>query len=953
MDSSDNIYYSDPSSDNFSKVLSKYEFTSNNADKRKTFMYQEPNQILLRNYISQPTIYENILLYHGLGVGKTCSSITIAEGFKEYINNMGRKIVVLVKNKNIQKNFMNELLSKCTMDEYLTDSQREMYFGILTQKNASFVEKKKELINKVHRNINKSYNFLTYGTFVNRVLGAKDFEKDEMGRNTTRVKRIDGKIVRKRAKNAIQNLNNTVIIIDEAHNITNNDVYIALHQVLSRSYNFRIVMLTATPMYDNPKEIFELSNLLNINNPEYQLPIRNELLKPTYDNKLLLTKVSSQWINNSVLKGGVINVTDGGLEKLKESLYGKVSYIQSNVETNPEKNIIGYPLINKRLGTTNVVYCQMSKYQYMTYIDALKMDVKSDSKYDISSAIQNLESAENVNEDTTISKTSSLYKNSSDASTMTYPNKLFGKDGFLSVFEKSSSGGYKLKSEHKSLLTENLKQFSNKLYKLLQNINNDPGSAFVYSNYVSYGGTSLIKQLLLNNGYKEYRSSRDFSKGERTFIVFDESTNIETREKYRRIFNSKENRYGEIIKVIIGSPIISEGITLKNIRAVHILEPSWNMSRVNQIIGRAVRNYSHHHLPVEDRNVKIYKYVSVFYQSKDDIYKMSSNILNFFIDKEKYILSEEKDRSNKKVERLLKEISFDCEFMKGRNYKDPKYDFTADCDYQKCEFSCDLKSESSTIDKSTYNLHIKFFDKYDIDYLIGLLRELFKKYFVWKLDDIVDHIKNLQPNISNEAIYTVLGHITDNKTAFEDMYNRDGFIINKGDYYIFNSSDIDINTSIYSKILDFSVDKTKYNLQQYVETKINKGISQPKIKKEKAVQQIEQPKLSKEDVEFNNDIIENNAVFGTFRQRGTKDEPFGPVDNKFRIVDIRKLKTTEWSDKRKNISGMWIGSYKKPQLIDLGNYLKIKTKMTLDEYDKEQLGLLIQKYLLEHNLVLK
>lgn len=271
----------------------------------------------------------------------------------------------------------------------------------------------------------------------------------------------------------------------------------------------------------------------------------------------------------------------------------------------------------------------MSKYQFKTYIEALKTDVKTDSKYDISTAIQNLESVENINEEATVSKTSSLYKNSSDASTMSYPNNKFGKDGFLNIFEKSSSGGYKIKADFKSIITSDLKEYSNKLYKLLQNINKSPGSVFVYSNYVSYGGTSLIKQVLLNNGFKEYRISRDIPKGENTFIVFDESTNIETREKYRRIFNSKDNKNGEIIKVIIGSPIISEGITLKNVRQVHILEPSWNMSRINQIIGRAVRNYSHHDLEPEDRNVEIYKYVSVFYQNKDDINKMSNSIINF------------------------------------------------------------------------------------------------------------------------------------------------------------------------------------------------------------------------------------------------------------------------------------------------------------------------------------
>ena len=70
----------------------------------KNTVYQEPNQLLMRNYISKYTPYDNLLLFSGLGTGKTCTSITIAEGLKEYILNMGRRVVVLVKNKNIHKN---------------------------------------------------------------------------------------------------------------------------------------------------------------------------------------------------------------------------------------------------------------------------------------------------------------------------------------------------------------------------------------------------------------------------------------------------------------------------------------------------------------------------------------------------------------------------------------------------------------------------------------------------------------------------------------------------------------------------------------------------------------------------------------------------------------------------------------------------------------------------------
>jgi superfamily II DNA or RNA helicase len=930
--------YPDYLSKNFSDILNKKEFTDTNRD----YLYQDSNQMLMRNYISKATTYENVLLYHNVGTGKTCNSISIAEGFKEYVHNMGRKIVVLVKNKNIQRNFINELLSRCTGDEYLTDNQRQMYFS--TSKSSA---QKQELVNKVHRFINKYYSFFTYGTFVNRVLGAKDFEKDDIGRNTNKVKRVDGEIQRKKPKNQLSSLSNSVIIVDEAHNITNNDIYIALHKVLSRSYNVRLVLLTATPLYDNPREIFELSNLLNVHDHNLQLPIRNDLIKPTQDNQMYLSRQTSELINNQVLKGGILSITEEGKQALERSLAGKVSYIKANTLTNPKVIEKGDDLIPYRKGTIKVVYCEMSKYQYVAYLHALKQDLKLDSKIDLSMAIQQLESSENLEETSGVSKSSSLYKNSSDASTMVYPGMTAGKEGFLKVFRKASYGFEVNDSDLKQVLTTKLKKYSAKLYTLLQNINSSPGNTFVYSNYVSYGGTTLVKQLLLQNGYFEYRSRTAGTHPFKNFVVFDESINAETRERYRRIFNSPENKNGELIKILIGSPVISEGVTLKNVRQVHILEPSWNMSRINQIVGRAVRNFSHHDLPESERNVEIYKYVSVY-----PTQNVTNKLLDFFIDREKYVLSEEKDRSNKQVERLLKEVSFDCQLTKTRNFIDSNFDGSPECDYQSCNYVCKNSDthQNGALDTSTYNLNIEFFEKFDIQFIINTLRDLFTKNFVWNLTDIVDYIRSIEKNISIEAIYTTLGYIVETKSVFQDTYNRDGFIINKSDYYIFNPLDVDVNSSLFSKVLDFSVNTNKYSLDQYVQTRHGSSLYAPKPKQKVMKEEVQ---LTNSDKKYNDKIVQNQVVFGTYRQRGTKDNPYGPYDGKFRIVDSRESSSGDVDDKRKLISGMWIGSYKKGELIQVAKYLQIKTKYNFDEYDKEQLGKLIEKYLVENKLVLK
>jgi superfamily II DNA or RNA helicase len=936
-------FYSDTASpDEFAKTLHKREFNP----ERKQHVYQDQTQVLLRNFISRPTIYESMLLYHSLGQGKTCSAISIAEGFKEYINNMGRKIVVLVKNKNIYRNFMNELVSKCTNDDYINEAERSVYYGT----NLRNTETKKEVIRKVHKHINKYYSFLTYGSFVNRVLGTKEFVKDELGRNTTKVKRENGEIKRKRVKNSIDNFNNSVVIVDEAHNITNNDVYIALYKVLSTSFNTRLVLLTATPMYDNPKEIFELSNLLNVNNPELQLPIRNDAFKPVvtgpFEGKVLLQRSNSNFINNNILKGGVVELTGDGSLVLKRALLGKVSYMKSNLATFPETIEMGQDLINNRKGTLKVVYCQMSSYQYSTYLQALKLDLRSYTKYDMSTAIQNLDAQENSFEQVSVAKSSSLYKNSSDASTIVYPNGLYGKDGFVSVFEKIK-GRYKLRDDG---FMNDLKKYSAKLYKLLENIKKSPGPVFIYSNYVSYGGTSLLRLVLRHHGYKDYSAN-----GERNaFMMFDESSDADTRERNRRVFNSPENKNGDLIKIIVGSPIISEGITLKNVRQVHILEPSWNMSRINQIVGRAIRNLSHADLDENERNVRVYKYVSVYYKPKGELEETTTKVSQFFIDREKYILSEEKDRMNKVVERLLKRTSFDCNFLKIYNRGNIRDTGKAVCDYGECDYQCvypETTPGPDHEDVSSYNLYIENFEKHDIKVVRQKILDLFKIGFVWDLDDIVKIIQRDDKNLTNEVIYVTLDNLISNKHQTSDNYGREGFIVNKGRYYIFNAADIDIESSLYSKVLDFSQQKNKYTLKSYLESDPKYAKRNPTPQRKEKAPPI-QDTLSEKDVSYNMNIIENikYKIFGTFRQRGTKDTLFGPRDEKFRIVDRRTIGTKDDDDNRKIVTGMWIGSYKKPQLIDIAKFLKIKAKETLD---KEQLSNVIQERLQALNLVLK
>jgi superfamily II DNA or RNA helicase len=75
---------------------------------------------------------------------------------------------------------------------------------------------------------------------------------------------------------------------------------------------------------------------------------------------------------------------------------------------------------------------------------------------------------------------------------------------------------------------------------------------------------------------------------------------------------SATNLRGELIKVIMITQSGAEGISLKNVRQVHIMEPYWNNVRMSQVVGRAVRTCSHVNLPPEERNVEVFTYYTVF-----------------------------------------------------------------------------------------------------------------------------------------------------------------------------------------------------------------------------------------------------------------------------------------------------------------------------------------------------
>lgn len=111
------------------------------------------------------------------------------------------------------------------------------------------------------------------------------------------------------------------------------------------------------------------------------------------------------------------------------------------------------------------------------------------------------------------------------------------------------------------------------------------GKSVIYTNWISYGAKPITDVLRSENI---------------SFRVFSGSVNNETRKQIIEDFN--EDKFNTLIITKAGG----EGIDLKGVSSILVLEPPWNDACLQQIVGRAIRYRSHHHLPPDQRKVNVY-----------------------------------------------------------------------------------------------------------------------------------------------------------------------------------------------------------------------------------------------------------------------------------------------------------------------------------------------------------
>jgi superfamily II DNA or RNA helicase len=823
-------------------------------------------QSLIGNFINPNTPYKGLVLFYGVGSGKTATAINVAEQFKPLITKYNTKIIILVSGTLIKEMWKNELLSS-TGETYLKYQDKSIYIDEAEKTK----NKKNALIQAM-----QYYKFMSYKSFYKHVLGEKISDKQE-GNKAIYRKDDHGDFERDISIDRIYNLNNTLLIVDEAHNLTGNSYGDALKLIIKNSVNLKLLLLSATPMKNLGSDIIPLINFLR--------PLNSQI------------EVNKVFDNNS---GHTMGFKQGGLDYLKNMMRGYISHVKgANPITFAIRNDKG--IKPEGLLFTKVTRCFMMQFQKNTYDKAL-IDNKEDTLDRKSEAVANFVfpglssdkkkligyySGEGLN----------LVKNQ-----LKINSELINKKISMMLFNNENEKDLIYVTEDgrsisgKILKTPYLKYFSIKFYKTIKKLSRlvsgkkGAKTAFIYSNLVKVG-ISLFSEILIQNGYLEFQddfsnyqissdtichfcgkthaehkniqisrtngidsdidttnydninenteikisdSSSEYKKTNITEHIFrpatfisitgksnEESIEALPEEKKRILdtyFNNLENKDGRYIKFILGSRVMNEGISLKNVGEVHILDAYFNLGRVDQVVGRGIRWCSHYKIMSQENPyplVNVYKYVVSLkneLSTEEELYKKAEL---------KYLLI-------KKIERAMKEVAIDCPLNTHNNmfkqeidiYKnckenDPINPCPAICDYTKCDYKCDdekLNAEfydpnrgiykkilKNKLDYSTFTHELA---RNEINYAKEKIKEMYITSYLYTLDNILEYVKQSYDDSKKELfdeffIYKALDElipITENdfnnyKDTIIDKYNRTGYLIYVSNYYIYQPYD--------------------------------------------------------------------------------------------------------------------------------------------------------------------
>lgn len=221
----------------------------------------QAQQRFLKEYMHTYPDWQSMLLYHEIGSGKTCTAITMAEEFMAMNNKAKAKATVrVILPARLRTNFLDELISPCGMEHYITSDDYARF-----NSNSTPVSQKRAIQRKFMSAINAHYDIMSFEKF--RRLAMQN-------------KADIATWIKEWTKGAL-------IVIDEVHNLVT-DKYnvekatavINKGAVIEKSFtglgsvllklltkhahpSAKFVFMTATPIFDNIAQFKELVQVMN------------------------------------------------------------------------------------------------------------------------------------------------------------------------------------------------------------------------------------------------------------------------------------------------------------------------------------------------------------------------------------------------------------------------------------------------------------------------------------------------------------------------------------------------------------------------------------------------------------------------------------------------------------------------------------------------------------------
>lgn len=869
------------------KIANKKEFNDYKYDEKSDVYYENikqlsdkecisrefelsPHQMFVRNYLSFQTPYNGLLLYHEVGTGKTCSAISVCEEMRSYMLQINSfKKIIIVASPAVQENFKIQLfderklknidgvwnINSCTGNKFLKEINPTNMVGM----------ERRKVIKKIRSIINRYYYFMGYVQFSNYLQKIMDKTVSKGDKKAA--------IKRKQIKALKKEFSQRMVVIDEVHNLriidkkTEKDSTENLMKLVTNTQDLKLLLLSATPMFNSYLEIIWIINVLNLNDGRFMIN-KDEI----FDSN-----------------GNFITSDDGkeiGKELFIQKTRGYISYVKGNDPLtfpfiiypkqydNPnsylkqiEDGLWRYPMrqmngahIIEPIKSLDLFLTPIGEYQKIGY-DLIFDQLKIDKNLTNETQGMNYTFLEPLLQSLNIIYPHISLDDGDRKEVEENYKYLYGGRGLSRVmlYDKKTKRNFSYKDETiekygRLFAPENIGKYSAKIKSICDSIMVSRGIVFIFSQYIE-GGAVPVALALEEMGITRYGKNgslfekppteridaitmtaepmegQTFKAAKYAMILGEKSLTPDIKGEIQAITSSK-NINGEIVKVLIVSKAGSEGLDFKNIRETHILDPWYNLNRQDQIIGRSVRNLSHCSLPFEKRNVNIFLYGT----------KLDSDIeaADLYL----YRLSENKAKKISNISRILKENAVDCLLnKKGKDYSQDKLNAEVEqiistgqsitlkigekngsmsCDFKECNYKCMSSVEDispDTIDKTTYNYD---FIQLNIVNIVNKIKNLFKENYIY---DKINIIKGVQQTRAypEDQINSALDLLTNNTSEYiTDMLGRLGRLINIDNYYFFQPLEIDTRISRYEQVhpINFKREGLFYKLPEKGDNKI-------------------------------------------------------------------------------------------------------------------------------------